>query len=96
MRTMKPNETKVSTGFLNRLQTNDHFWKWIKKYGTQLSVHSFIRKVEEDLNDEILSSKRKDVKANRVKNKTIILMFFNKNKNNLESYFKDYNNAKHN
>jgi hypothetical protein len=96
MRNMKASETTVSTGFLNRLQTNDHFWKWITKYGTHLSTHSFIKKVEDDLNDEILSSKRKDVRLNRVKNKTIILMFFNKNKDKLEHYFKDYNNAKHN
>jgi hypothetical protein len=96
MRTLKLSETTVSTGFLNRLQTNDHFWKWVKKYGTHLSVRSFIKKVEDDLNDDILSSKRKDVRLNRTKNKTIILMFFNKNKDKLENYFKDYNNAKHN
>lgn len=96
MRTLKPSETKVPTGFLNRLQTNDHFWKWVKKHGTHLSASSFINKVEDDLNDEILASQRKDVKLNRVKNKTIILMFFNKNKDNLENYFKDYNNAKYN
>jgi hypothetical protein len=96
MRTMKSTETTVSTGFLNRLQTNDHFWKWITKYGTHLSVRSFIEKVEDDLNDAILSSQRKDVRIKRIKNKTIILTFFIKNKNKLEHYFKDYNNAKHN
>lgn len=96
MRPLKATETKVSTGFLNRLQSNDHFWKWITKYGTHLSVRSFIKKIEDDLNSDILASKRKDVRQNRVKNKTIILTFFNKNKDTLEQYFKDYNNAKRN
>ena len=95
MRPLKPNETTVPVGFLNRLQTNDHFWKWIKTYGTHHSTRAFIKKIEDDLNDDILASKRKDVRMNRVKNKTLILTFFNKNKDNLEHYFKDYNNAKH-
>lgn len=91
---LSPKQTDVSTGFLNRLQMNEHFWKWIVKFGTHLSATKFIGLVEKELNDAIISSKRSDVRNKRVKEKTAILLFFTRNKNSLEKYFEDYNNAK--
>lgn len=91
---LRADQTTVPVGFLHRLQKNDHFWKWVLKYGTHLSSRKFIQNVEEALNSEIIKSKHVDARRNRIKEKSEVLLFMNKNKDNLEKYFKEYNNVK--
>lgn len=93
---LKATQTSVSVGFLNRLQDNDHFWKWVLKFGTSHSARDFITKVEHSLNKQIIDSNRSDVKLRKTREKSEILLFLNRNRDNLEKYFKDYNNVKYN